>query len=224
MTENDAATFSTDAGESLFNEELAKLRLATHRVFCWLLLGQWGAAVLCALGLSPLTWSGSDAALHWHVSAAVGLGGLLSLFPIALIRLAPSWRLTRHATTVAQMLFSALFIHLMGGRIEAHFHVFGSLAVLAFYRDPWVFASAVVVTLVDHVGRGLFWPESVFGVVTPTAWRALEHGGWVVFESAFLIWGSGRAGTTSTGCPTRSTKQTASATLCGNGRRTPTGV
>ena len=189
MTENAKEALSADAGEPLFDEELASLRRATLRVFRWLLLGQWGAAVLCALWLSPLTWSGSEAALHWHLPAAVLLGGLLAGFPIALIGLAPSWWLTRHATTIAQMLFSALFIHLMGGRIEAHFHVFGSLAVLAFYRDPWVFVSAVTVTLVDHVGRGLFWPESVFGVATPTAWRALEHTGWVVFESAFLIWG-----------------------------------
>ena len=33
------------------------------------------------------------------------------------------------------MLTSALLIHLTGGRIETHFHVFGSLAFLAFYRD-----------------------------------------------------------------------------------------
>ena len=36
---------------------------------------------------------------------------------------------------VAQMLMGALLIHLTGGRIETHFHVFGSLAFLAFYRD-----------------------------------------------------------------------------------------
>ena len=31
----------------------------------------------------------------------------------------------------AQMLIGALLIHLTGGRIETHFHVFGSLAFLA---------------------------------------------------------------------------------------------
>ena len=44
------------------------------------------------------------------------------------------------------MLMGALLIHLSGGRIETHFHVFGSLAFLALYRD-WrvlVTASAVV--------------------------------------------------------------------------------
>jgi hypothetical protein len=32
------------------------------------------------------------------------------------------------------MLWSALLIHLTGGRIETHFHVFGSLGILAGYR------------------------------------------------------------------------------------------
>ena len=39
------------------------------------------------------------------------------------------------SVAVAQMLWSGVLIHLTGGRIETHFHVFGSLAFLAFYRD-----------------------------------------------------------------------------------------
>ena len=44
------------------------------------------------------------------------------------------------------MLMSGLLIDLTGGRIETHFHIFGALAFLSFYRD-WrvlVTASAVV--------------------------------------------------------------------------------
>ena len=41
-----------------------------------------------------------------------------------------------------QMLWSALLIHLSGGRIETHFHIFGSLAFLAFYRDWRVLVTA----------------------------------------------------------------------------------
>ena len=55
---------------------------------------------------------------------------------------------------VGQTLTSALLIHLTGGRIETHFHVFGSLAFLAFYRD-WrvlVTASAVVAALAAKIG------------------------------------------------------------------------
>ena len=53
---------------------------------------------------------------------------------------------------------SALLIHLTGGRIETHFHVFGSLAILAFYRDWRVLIPATVVVALDHMLRGLFWP------------------------------------------------------------------
>jgi len=85
-------------------------------------------------------------------------------------------------------------IHLMGGRLETHFHVFGSLAFLAFYRDWTVFIPATSVVAADHMWRGLFWPESVFGTGSVSSWRWMEHAGWVLFEDAFLIvscrWGT----------------------------------
>ena len=52
------------------------------------------------------------------------------------------------------MLMGALLIHLTGGRIETHFHVFGSLAFLAFYRDWRVLVPATVVVALDHLLRG----------------------------------------------------------------------
>jgi hypothetical protein len=55
--------------------------------------------------------------------------------PVFLAFKRPGYAFTRHTIAVAQMLTSALLIHLTGGRIETHFHVFGSLAFLAFYRD-----------------------------------------------------------------------------------------
>ena len=63
------------------------------------------------------------------------------------------------------MLMGALLIHLTGGRIETHFHVFGSLAFLAFYRDWRVLVPATVVVALDHMLRGFFWPQSVYGVL-----------------------------------------------------------
>jgi hypothetical protein len=76
------------------------------------------------------------------------------------------------------MLMSALLIHLTGGRIETHFHVFGSLAFLAFYRDWRVLIPATIVVAVDHAVRGLYFPQSVFGVLTASPWRWVEHAGW----------------------------------------------
>src|SRR5262249_40321580 len=35
--------------------------------------------------------------------------------------------------------------------------------------------------------RGVYWPQSVYGVLTASPWRAVEHVGWVVFEVCFLM-------------------------------------
>jgi PAS domain S-box-containing protein len=101
--------------------------------------------------------------------------------------LRPASAVTRQTIGIGQMLMGALLIHLTGGRIETHFHVFGSLAFLAFYRDWRVLISASAVVAVDHFLRGAFWPQSVFGVLAPSQWRWVEHAGWVVFEDIFLI-------------------------------------
>jgi light-regulated signal transduction histidine kinase (bacteriophytochrome) len=57
---------------------------------------------------------------------------------------------------------------------------------LAFYRDVPVLISASAVVTLDHALRGLFWPESVYGVLAVEPWRWVEHAGWVVFEDVFL--------------------------------------
>jgi PAS domain S-box-containing protein len=75
-----------------------------------------------------------------------------------------------------------------GGRIETHFHVFGSLAFLAFYRDWKVVVTATLVVVADHLARGLLWPDSVYGTQNPEWWRFLEHAGWVVFEDIVLVY------------------------------------
>jgi two-component system, sensor histidine kinase and response regulator len=82
---------------------------------------------------------------------------------------------------------SGLLIHLSGGRIETHFHVFGSLAFLAFYRDWRVLIPATVVVAADHFVRGVYWPQSAFGVLTASHWRWVEHAAWVIFENIFLV-------------------------------------
>ena len=35
--------------------------------------------------------------------------------------------------------------------------------------------------------RGLYWPESVYGVAVASEWRWVEHAAWVVFEDVFLV-------------------------------------
>jgi serine phosphatase RsbU (regulator of sigma subunit) len=84
------------------------------------------------------------------------------------------------------MLSSALLIHLSGGRIETHFHVFASMAFLAFYRDWRVLLIATVVVAIDHFLRGVYWAQSVFGIAVIEPYRWMEHAGWVILEDIFL--------------------------------------
>jgi two-component system, sensor histidine kinase and response regulator len=159
----------------------------TDRLFAGLMVFQFVAAIAAALWISPRTWIGDRSEVHVHVSAAIFLGGAITSLPVLMAILRPGRILTRHTIAVGQALTSALLIHLLGGRIETHFHVFGSLAFLAFYRDWRVLISFSAVVAADHLLRGVFWPQSVFGVIAASDWRWAEHAGWVVFEDVFLI-------------------------------------
>lgn len=140
-----------------------------------------------ALWLSPRAWTGTHSQIHVHVWLALWLGGIITSVPVLLARFRPGKPMTRHAVAVGQMLMSALLIHLTGGRIETHFHVFGSLAILAFYRDWRILISASAIVYVDHLLRGMFWPQSVYGTLSAPIWRSLEHAWWVIFEVTFLM-------------------------------------
>jgi two-component system sensor histidine kinase/response regulator len=173
--------------DELLAQGLDQERRATDRVFLWLLLAQWAFAIFLAVQFSPRAWEGKVSATHFHVYVAVLFGGLINALPIALILTRPGWSGTRYTVAVVQMLWSALLIHLTGGRIETHFHVFGSLAFLAAYKDWRVLIPATLTVAADHFLRGLLLPVSVYGTMSPEWWRFLEHAGWVLFEDAVLF-------------------------------------
>ncbi|HZE89192.1 MAG TPA: ATP-binding protein [Verrucomicrobiae bacterium] len=171
----------------LFGEHLRGIWVRTDRMFAGLMLFQWFAGIAVALLIAPKTWEGEFSRTHLHVWAAVLLGGVFTALPVALATTRPGSLVTRHVIAVGQMMTSALLIHLTGGRIESHFHVFGSLAFLAFYRDWPVLITASAVVGADHILRGVYWPQSVYGVASIEPWRWVEHVWWVVFEDFFLV-------------------------------------
>ncbi len=177
----------TERASILFRESERRVYKRTDAMFGVLFIVQFIGSVLAAFMLTPRTWAGEQSSLHVHVLAGIGIGLLLCVMPLTLIVLRRGDAITRYTIAAAQMMFSALLIHLSGGRIETHFHVFGSLAFLAVYRDWKVLVPATLVVLVDHLFRGIFWPQSVFGVLAASPWRAFEHAGWVVFENVFLV-------------------------------------
>ncbi len=179
--------------QTLLGEHRARILNGTDRLFAMLLIGQWTVALAAAMWLSPFTWAGATPHINVHVWQTLFMGGIVTAVPLILIRMMPGSRLTRHVIAASQMMMSGLLIQISGGRIETHFHVFGSLAFLAFYRDWRVLITASAVIAADHFLRGVVWPQSVFGVAAGANWRWLEHAGWVVFTDLFLVPASIRA-------------------------------
>jgi hypothetical protein len=182
-----AADAIVQRAETRYSAHRKAILTSTDRMFAGLMVAQWIFAIFVALVFSPYGWQGKVRTVHMHVWVALILGGAITSLPVALAWLRPGETLTRHTIAVAQMLWSALLIHLSGGRIETHFHVFGSLAFLSFYRDWPVLITATVVVATDHLLRGILWPESVYGIPNPEWWRFLEHAFWVVFCISILI-------------------------------------
>ena len=184
------------ATDVLLEENQLKLHKRVDKLFLLILYLQWAAAILCALIVSPRAWEGSESRVHIHLWVALALGAIINSAPTVFVLVRPGAELTRHVVAFAQMCWSALLIHLSGGRVETHFHVFGSLAFLAFYRDWRIFITATVVVATDHIVRSFYWPESVYGVnyrlvygsLSAASWRWLEHAAWVVFCDVFLIY------------------------------------
>ena len=157
------------------------------RLFALIMVVQWIAAIVAALTITPFTWVGPTSSVHFHVISAVVIGGCLCLPPVVFALSFPGARINRYLISACQVLFSGLLIHLTGGRIETHFHIFASLAFLALYREWQVLIPATVVTALDHVLRGSLWPEFVFGITSPSSWRWFEHVAWVLCEDAVLV-------------------------------------
>lgn len=170
---------------------LQELKLQSYqridKIFGYLLVLEWLSGIVVALFVSPLTYIGRQSSVHLHLATAIVLGGLIISRPLWLIIKEPGKTQTRQTIALAQMLYSALLIHLTGGRVETHFHIFGSLAFLSFYRDWRVLITASLVVTINHIVRGIVYPESIYGVATIQPWRWVEHVWWVVFEDIFLF-------------------------------------
>jgi two-component system, sensor histidine kinase and response regulator len=177
----------TPRASELVAEHQNRIYTQTSRLFTILMLVQWVAGIAAALWISPRAWTGGTSSVHLHVWLAIFLGGAITSLPVFLTLARPRDAFTRHVVAVCQMLMSSLLIHLSGGRIETHFHVFGSLAFLAFYRDWRVLVPATIVVAVDHAVRGIYFPQSVFGILTASPWRWVEHACWVIFEDVILV-------------------------------------
>ena len=146
---SDGRTNVQRRADEILAQRLRQIRGQTDRIFAVLFGLQWFFAVGCALTISPRTWIATEFA-HAHVWAVIVLGGALALCPIVFAIVRPGAAVTRWVVTIAQMLYSALLIHLLGGRTEAHFHV----------SDPWQSSRSIAIADCLSRPRSLLLPTT----------------------------------------------------------------
>jgi two-component system, sensor histidine kinase and response regulator len=177
---------AAERAQSLFDGMREDFFRSTDHLFAGLMPLQWLGAILVAWWI-PAQFDEPTILGLSHIWLAVLIGGAITLVTVNLALFHSGKATTRHAIAIGQMLMSALLIQVGNGRIEFHFHIFGSLAFLAFYRDWKVLVSASLVIAIHHYLFGNYAPMCIYGVLAVQQWRWLEHTGWVVFEDIFLI-------------------------------------
>lgn len=179
---HEEAQVENERSEAFYRRQEESVYQRADRIFSIFLPLQWIAAVIAVFFLKD-----SDNNLHPHIWETIFFSGIIALVPLFSILKFPAAKFTRHIVAVSQILMAGLFIHLTDGRIETHFYIFVSLALLSLYKDWKILISAIAVTFADHLIRGWHYPFSIYGVSGDAEWRWLEHAGWILFESLILI-------------------------------------
>jgi signal transduction histidine kinase len=160
------------------HEVVAQLTTGTHRIFRLLLAVQWAVALV-------LAWKTAQPGDPRVVFTAL-LGVVLTVPAIFFMAAAPLASWVRHVLAVSQIGWSMAFLWLLEGRVEANFHVFASLALMAFYRDWRMLLTATAAAIAWPCLRVLPLPESF--LVGPAAWwRIVDQSVWIVAELALLM-------------------------------------
>jgi signal transduction histidine kinase len=160
------------------HEVVAQLTVGAHRTFRILFVVQWAIALLVA-------WKHAQPG-EARFAITLILGGMLCVPAFLFIHAAPLAAWVRHFVAISQIGWSMLFIWLFGGRLDAQFHVFVSLAFLAFYRDWPVLLTATLASLAYPAMRILAMPDIYLGGATAW-WRMFDQAVWVVAEFLVLL-------------------------------------
>lgn len=118
----------------------------------------------------------------------IDAGVVLALAAVA--GLAPRAGVRASLGTLALLGCSASLIHLTGGTIEMHFHIFVALALVAVYQRWDALATAIVATVIHHYGFTAIGADNVFhhaeGQDKPVLWTTV-HAVFVVAEVLVIL-------------------------------------
>jgi signal transduction histidine kinase len=160
------------------HEIVAHLNVGTHRAFRILFAVQWVIAML-------LAWK-SAVPGDGRLWITLILGGMLWVPAALFTRGAPLAWWTSHWVAVSQIGWSWLYVWLLEGNTEAQFHLFASLAFLAFYRDWAVLLTAMAAAIAWPLAKLAMLPDSY--TIAPAAWSRLMHqGAYLAAETAMLL-------------------------------------
>jgi diguanylate cyclase (GGDEF)-like protein len=121
-----------------------------HQAVLWLLVVH--AGVILVYGL-----------LRGYSIAAVAIDALVpALGALAASRSALPREVRSCIGATSLMLTSAVIVHLSGGYIEAHFHFFAMVPIIALYEDWAAFGCGVGVVLLHHGAMGTVAPHQVY--------------------------------------------------------------
>jgi diguanylate cyclase (GGDEF)-like protein/PAS domain S-box-containing protein len=146
-----------------------------HRTMIWILWAHVLGLPIFALlrGASPGTAFGAVVPI-----ALAGVAGMLH---------APGRRARSVAVVLGLLTASAVLVKAWDGQIEAHFHFFVMIAILALYEDWVPFGLAIAYVVVEHGVVGVLSPHSVYSHGgNPWAW-ATVHGGFVLAAGAASV-------------------------------------
>ena len=155
-------------GQTLPEEEWRR----RHRVMLWIL---WAHVVALPI-FSVLRGIGPGAAIG--SVAPIALAGALAGMDGA------GRRARSVAVAVGLLTSSAVLVNAWGGQIEAHFHYFVMIALLALYEDWLPFGVAIAYVVAEHGVLGAISATSVYDHGgSPWGWAAV-HGGFVLAAAA----------------------------------------
>ncbi len=147
-------------------------------------------AILDVLWLHALGLSAFGVYQGFGVFQSFGEGLLIAVFGLVASWPELSHRVRSAIASLGLIMSSAVLVHFSGGYIEAHFHYFIVLVVIAMYEDWIPFLLAILFVLVQHGLGGQFFPDTVYNhdhaIAHPWMWGFI-HAGLIFVESIALV-------------------------------------
>ncbi len=124
------------------------------------------------------------------VVQSLGEGFVLAAIAVAATRGTMSRSLRSAIASIGLVTSSAMLVQFSGGYIEAHFHFFVMLAIIAIYEDWVPFLVAIAFIVIEHGLTGQFVPTAVYNhadaLAHPWKW-ALIHAGFIACGSVAIL-------------------------------------